>query len=156
MMIDSKLALLFSAILFLSGCSVLTKSPPHSTGAGVKADTAASNLELTEAAVSVSRSLGELASIEKASRVVSATEMSGAVSVDWAGPIEPLLRQIAMISGYRLRVLGTNPAIPVLVAVHAKDLPLAAVIRDVDLQAAKKASVKVYSDKLIIELRYMR
>ena len=155
MMIDTKLALLLSATLLLSGCSFLTKSPPHQA-AGVKPDTATPNLELTEAAVSVSRSLNELSSMEKGTRSVSRTEMSGTVSVDWSGPAEPLLRQIALISGYRLRVLGTNPAIPVLVSVYAKDLPLADIIRDIDLQAGKKAYVKVFPRSRIIELCYMK
>ena len=159
MMIDTKFAFLISASLFLSGllsgCAITTKSPPHQT-AGVRPDTAGPNLELTEAAVSVSRSLNELSSMEKASRVGRTTDMSGAASVDWSGPVEPLLRQIALISGYRLRVLGVNPAIPVLVTVNAKDLPLGAIIRDVDLQCAKKAYVKVFPESRIIKLRYMR
>jgi defect in organelle trafficking protein DotD len=61
-----------------------------------------------------------------------------------------------LISGYRLRVVGVNPAIPVLVTVNAKDLPLAAIVRDIDFQGARKASVKVYPQSRIIELRYMR
>jgi defect-in-organelle-trafficking protein DotD len=155
MMIDTKFAVLISASLLLSGCAVTTKSPPHQT-AGVRPDTAGPNLELTEAAVSVSRSLNELSAMTKASQVINTTDMAGAVSVDWSGPVEPLLRQIAKISGYRLRVLGVNPAIPVLVTVNAKDLPLGAIIRDIDLQSGRKAYVKVFPQSRIIELCYMR
>ena len=38
--------------------------------------------------------------------------MGGVTSIDWSGPIEPLLRQIAHASDYRLRVLGTRSGYP--------------------------------------------
>ncbi|MFU8797222.1 MAG: DotD/TraH family lipoprotein, partial [Gammaproteobacteria bacterium] len=82
--------------------------------------------------------------------------MPGKVSVDWAGPVEPLLKQISSISGYRFRVLGTRPAIPVMITVNAKDLPLTSVVRDIDFQSADKASVMVHHPTQTIELRYRR
>jgi defect in organelle trafficking protein DotD len=83
-------------------------------------------------------------------------EIPGTVSVDWAGPVEPLLLQIAKISQYRLRVLGVRPAIPVMITMNVKDIPLTTVVRDIDFQSVKKASVIVYPQTRIIELRYMR
>ncbi|MFU8797831.1 MAG: hypothetical protein ACNA7Y_03945, partial [Gammaproteobacteria bacterium] len=67
MMTDTKLALLISATILLSGCAILPKSAPNQK-AGMKPDTTTHNLELTEAAISISRSLSELAAIEKASK----------------------------------------------------------------------------------------
>jgi hypothetical protein len=158
-MIKTKLALIISIMLLLSGCTGMTKTPQAVT-TNVKADTVSPNRELTEASVSVSRSLSELAAMERAAlppgRLGPVAEIPGTVSVDWAGPVEPLLLQIAKISQYRLRVLGVRPAIPVMITMNVKDMPLTTVVRDNDFKSVKKASVIDYQKTRIIELRYMR
>jgi defect in organelle trafficking protein DotD len=159
-MIKTQFAFIISLILLLSGCTGMKKSPTKSVSTNVKADTASPSRELTEASVSVSRSLSELAAMERAAlppgRLGPVAEIPGTVSVDWAGPVEPLLLQIAKISQYRLRVLGVRPAIPVMITMNVKDIPLTTVVRDIDFQSVKKASVIVYPQTRIIELRYMR
>ena len=118
---------------------------------------------LAEAAVSVSDSLHQLAAVKRAAtpakkRMVSDLryELPGKASLDWSGPIQPLLAQIAQISHYRLRVLGTPPAVPIIISVTANNTPLTDLLRDIDFQAASQASVRVYHQKHghIIELRY--
>ncbi len=34
--------------------------------------------------------------------------MAQQVSIDWSGPVEPLLKQLANASGYRLRSIGAK------------------------------------------------
>lgn len=117
---------------------------------------------LAEAAVSVSHSLQNLDEIKRANtkpskRLVSMRRyrMPGRVSVDWSGPIEPILRRIVHGQGYRLRVIGVKPAIPVMVTLSDRDTPVTDVIRDIDFQAGSKASVRVFTKTHVVELRYV-
>ena len=82
--------------------------------------------------------------------------MDQLISVDWTGPVEPLLKRIARASHYRVRPLGVPPAIPVIVSVSAQDTLLAEVVRDIQLQIGKKARIKTYPGSRVIELRYLQ
>ena len=122
-------------------------------------------VKIAESARAISHSLGELAQIEKAVHPTlqmpippnpASIGMANRASVDWYGSAEPLLRKIALASGYRLNVLGQEPAVPVLVTVKATDEPLADILRDVIYQSARKADVVIYPRKKVIELRYFR
>lgn len=119
--------------------------------------------KLTEAATSVSQSLAKLAEIQHAvhpKATLPAGPNPGQIglgelaSVDWTGPIEPLLQKIAATSHYKFRVLGRPPAIPILVSVTAKHLPIADIIRDIKYQAENHADVVLYGEQHILELRY--
>jgi defect-in-organelle-trafficking protein DotD len=118
---------------------------------------------LAEAAVSTSDSLGQLAEIEKANAPKTklnapidgdAIGLGSLASVDWTGPIEPLVQKLANTGQYKYRVVGRRPAIPVLVAVYAVNMPVSDILRDANLQAGTKADIAVYANKKLIELRY--
>lgn len=120
---------------------------------------------LAEASYSVSRSIVDLAETEQAADPNLSLEpppspasygMGGLSTIDWSGPVEPLLRQIANASNYRVRVLGTQPAIPVLVTVNAKNQMLGDILRDVGFQCGRRASVVVFPGSRVIELRYAK
>lgn len=124
-----------------------------------------SQATLAEASYSVSRSSAELAETAQAAHPMPALEpppcpssygMGGVTSVDWSGPIKPLLDQIARASDYRVRVLGTEPAIPVLVTVYAKNVMLGDVIRDAGYQCGRRATVVIFPESRVIELRYAK
>lgn len=130
--------------------------PPASETASIK---------LAEAADSINKSLISLAQYEQADLPPSALKclpegdylnMPQSVSIDWSGPIEPLLKRIAAASNYNLRVLGVKPAVPVMVTLSAHDTPMAQVVRDTAFQAMTKAQVVVYPAKHLIELRYAK
>ncbi|MDF3054640.1 MAG: dotD [Gammaproteobacteria bacterium] len=158
------LAFITAAITLLSGCS----NRPPSTNIYYPTDSASENAQnkLAEAAVSTSSSLTRLAAIEKAthpsgklSPPMSVDQMNrvglGALtSIDWTGPIEPLVKELARISHYKFRVLGKRPAIPVLVATYAVNMPVGDILRDADYQAGNKADVIIYTNHRTIELRY--
>lgn len=123
--------------------------------------------QLAQAAVSVDKSLQELSAIKiatnpqvKMSAPINPSQlgMEQLSSIDWSGPIEPLLQKIAAASQYKLKVLGVAPAIPILVSVNAQNQPLADILRDVTFQAQNKAGIVVYPSKSaanrVIELRY--
>lgn len=121
-------------------------------------------IKLAEAAVSVSRSLDSLAEIEKAAHPclrmpppIDAPRFGLAclASVDWVGPVEPLVRRIAETTHYCLRVLGREPAIPVIVSINSKNIPFADILRNISLQIHKKACIVIYPHSRTIELRYI-
>lgn len=120
-------------------------------------------VKLAEAATSISHSLQRLAEIETSVHPgavlppppnPSLIGMDQLISVDWTGPVEPLLKRIAKASHYRVRALGVPPAIPVIVSVTAQDTLLADVLRNIELQIEKKARIKTYTRSRVIELRY--
>lgn len=121
--------------------------------------------KLAESATSISNSISDLAGIQRVTntRIISRPlpgptnyDMNGLVSVDWDGPIGPLVEKLGLLSGYRVRVLGDAPAIPVIVSVTAKDTPLAYILRDADFQGGSRANIIVLPAYRIIELRYAR
>jgi len=143
-------------IMLLSACS--TAKPPDN-------NFSAADSSLAEASYSVSRSLVDLAQTaqaahplpELASPPSPATYGMGMLStVDWSGPVEPLLLQIARASNYRLRVLGTAPAIPVLVTIYSRNTMLGDILRDVGYQCGRRATVVVFPESRVIELRYAK
>ncbi len=82
--------------------------------------------------------------------------MAELTSIDWSGPVEPLVRQVARAANYRVRVLGQPPAIPVIVTLYDKNRMLADVLSDIGYQCGRRASVIVYPESRVIELRYAK
>lgn len=122
-------------------------------------------VQLAEAATSISQSLTDLNAMEKTLAppvnckclpYPTSGDMCQLASIDWAGPIEPLLRRISWMTGFKLHVIGARPAIPVLVTISAKNTEIGYILRDANFQAASKASVCVYPGIRVIELRYGR
>ncbi len=152
-----KAAIIVLAAALATGCSK-TKTPTAPPAMGPDPSGT-----LTEAATSVSRSLVELAQIEQAAHPLTPIEaepnpnsygMGATASVDWSGPIEPLITHLAQITSYKIRVTGNAPAIPVLVTVYAKNVPVADILRDAAYQCGKRAQVIVFPETKTLELRY--
>lgn len=150
-----KITFAIISILALSSCAT-PQEQQYKSGADVS---------LAEASYSVSRSISSLSEIAQASRPLPTLEsppnpasygMGELTSVDWSGPVEPLLIQLANASNYRLRVLGRKPAIPVLVSVYDKNMMLADILRDVGFQCGRRANVIIFPDSRVIELRYAK
>lgn len=157
-MIDKQIYLMmFCSCLLLSSCSApkqQTEPPFRQT-----------QQSLAEASYAVSRSVVDLAETAQAAHPLpkiapppspATYGMGGLTSIDWSGPVEPLIRQIARAADYRVRVLGTQPGIPVLVTVYAKNMMLGDVLRDVGYQCGRRASVIVFPETRVIELRYAK
>lgn len=165
-----KTMLIGLSVVLVSACTSGEKVPPrliHRTVIVKPTDftTRQGEVKIAESARAISHSLDELAQIEKAVHPTlkmpvppnpASIGMANRASVDWYGPAEPLLRKIALASGYRLNVLGQQPAVPAIIAVKATDEPLADILRDIIYQSAKKADIVVYPRKKVIELRYYR
>jgi defect-in-organelle-trafficking protein DotD len=120
---------------------------------------------LAEASYAVSRSIVDLAETAQAAHPLpplapppspASYGMGGLTTVDWSGPVAALLKQIAFTTNYRFRVLGTDPAIPVIVTIYAKNQMMGDILRDVGYQCGRRATVVVYPDCRVIELRYAK
>lgn len=128
-------------------------------------DVSKTESSLAEASYSVSRSVVDLAETAQAAHPLpnltpppspATYGMAGLTTIDWSGPVEPLVRQIAKAANYRVVVLGTPPAIPVIVTVYTKNAMLGDILRDVGYQCGRRATVTVYPGQRVIELRYAK
>ena len=145
----------------LVGCASGTKI----VVVGSEKDSRTAEERLATTANSVSKSLQDLAEIDRAIHPQAVLpspvepEMIGMGqlgSVDWSGPVGPLVKKIAEATNYKFKVLGTPPAIPILISVTAKDTPLADILRDASFQCGNRANIVTYPASRIIELRYVR
>lgn len=158
-----------SLILALSACSDSTpisrlQVQYMTTNAApiMKTDTKA-QAQLAQASASIDQSAQQDASIQLATHPEAkvapgldpaTTHMTQISSLNWYGPLQPLLAKIAVTAGYQLRVLGNEPATPILIVINAQQQPLATILQNTIYQAAGKANVNVYPSTKIIELRY--
>lgn len=157
----NKLVVFSIASILLVGCKGATvfMKPP------VNAPSDDATIKLAQAASSVSDSMLEMQRIEKVIipqnkdntlTIPNAYNLQNRASVDWSGPIEEVTLRVARAAHFRLRVLGKEPAVPVLISLNAKDMSLAEILRDIDYQAGKKATIYVYPNSQVVELRYAK
>lgn len=142
--------------LALTACaSKPVVQPPSSTD---KANTL-----LAESARSIDHSLIALDATEQAANppqsVSSAPDpstygMAIPASLVWSGPVEPALREIATAASYKVKVIGTAPAIPVLVYVNEPHSTLGDLLRNIGLQCKNQAQIVLFPRTKTIELRY--
>jgi hypothetical protein len=76
------------------------------------------------------------------------------IFIDWSGPVEQLLADLANLTGYHAQVIGSTPVIAPLVTLNHHHIKVLDVIRDAALQIHQKADLVVYPDEQLIELRY--
>ena len=136
----------------------------ESTVENSRYDEQASNIKLAESAASVSRSLQELARIERSvhnvqhvrddSSIIQA-RLDGRTTVDWTGRLDTLLKKIAKTGNLKYRAVGNQPAIPLIVSVNEKDVLITDLIRNVAYQVQNQASVTLTKDK-VIQLQYLK
>ncbi|MFN3234859.1 MAG: type IVB secretion system lipoprotein DotD [Gammaproteobacteria bacterium] len=142
--------------LLLSGCAAHQPRPDPNVPDSATAT-------IAEAAASVSRSLDDLNQMEQAEKPLLTRPtpkggtfegLHGVATIDWSGPIEPIVRQIANEAHYRFIRIGQDPAIPVIVTVAARNERLSDILLNIGYQGGQRASVMVYPSRKIIQLRY--
>ncbi len=157
----NKLVMLLLACGLLTGCgsTALYKKPPYN------APSDDASIKLAEAATSVSDSMLEMARVEKVIKpankdniltIPNSFNLQARASVDWSGPIEEVTARVARAAHFRLRILGKEPAVPVLISLNIKDESLAEILRNIDYQANRKAYIHVYPNSQVVELRYAK
>lgn len=81
--------------------------------------------------------------------------MGGRIDIDWTGPVGPLIDRLARMTNYRLKILGNEPAIPIVVTITNRRAVIADVLQNASYQAARRAHILVYPCNRVIELRYI-
>lgn len=163
--------ILFIAVgtLLLSGCAETVKNEVNlhyipTNKAPAELNNQDAQIQIAEAASSVGKSLQQLSAMEMSKNPqpqlpeidAQTTGMTQITSLDWYGPVLPLLEQIAKATGYKVLVLGDAPPIPVIVSISVKNQVMADLLRNVVYQVHNKASITVNPAKRMIELRYFR
>ena len=154
-----KFFILILVSILLAGCGKVFRKPP------VNDPSDDATIKLAEAATSVSDSMLEMARVEKVITppnkdntltIPNAYNLQTRATVDWSGPVEELTSRIAKAAHFRLRILGKEPSIPVLISLTIKDESLGEILRNIDYQAGKKAYIHVYPNSQVVELRYAK
>lgn len=153
---NGKIFVLSAMLLLLAACT------PYRVDQQLVAEPDPVALRLAAAADRASTALQTLASVEQArnpSVAIQAVphapqELRRTVSVNWVGPIEPLLLSLSDRAGYQLQVNGDKPPVPVVVSIQAREKSVVDVLRDLGLQAGRRADVVVDPARRIVELNY--
>lgn len=123
--------------------------------------------QIAEVAGSIDRSLVALYEVERAKKPIDIgikaepypepiyPGLKRLFNVDWAGPVEPLLRDIAMLTDYRLKVMGDEPAIPVLVTIENDKITAHELLREIRAEVYLRADILIFPDSGVIELHYL-
>lgn len=80
--------------------------------------------------------------------------MGGTADIDWTGPIEPLIRKLADMTDYKLKILGSEPTIPIIVSISQDKAVIADILKNAGMQAGKRANIVVFPANRVIEVRY--
>lgn len=119
-------------------------------------------VDTAEAATSVSRALNDLANVKNVQNHLIREEdespplvLTRLLTIDWSGPVEPILKQVAQASQLRLKVLGHEPAIPVIVSLDRHETMAYDVLQDIQGQVSGRASIVVFPTSGVIELHYL-
>lgn len=86
--------------------------------------------------------------------VVLPPEAVQPVTIDWNGPIELLLEEMAKRAGYSFRMTGNKPANPFMVSISAHEEPLFGIVRRAGAMAHGYADIGFNPSTRIIEIRY--
>ena len=120
------------------------------------------SMMLAQAADKASNALETLAAVEQ-KRTPSAElpaitgappELMRAVTLNWVGPVDQIVKLLADKASYRFVPLGSVPATPVTVNVDVTNKPVIEVLRSVGLQLGARADVYVDSNERLVALTY--
>ncbi|WP_235603453.1 DotD/TraH family lipoprotein [Piscirickettsia litoralis] len=81
--------------------------------------------------------------------------LNKSISINWYGPINSVVKNIANALGFHYQEFGKQPSLPVLVNINEKSTAALVVLQDIELQANNKATIKILPQQKIISLRYL-
>jgi defect-in-organelle-trafficking protein DotD len=162
--------LVVSLAFLLTGCANESKKVVDlnlryvtSNSTPINSSDGAAQAQLSQAATSIGHSLQELSAIQIATHPgvampspanAETNGMGKVASLNWTGPVEGVVKEIAAESGYTVHILGDTPAIVPIVVLSARHQTLATILRNVQYQVAGKADIRTYPQSGVIELRY--
>lgn len=159
-----------SIFALLSGCA--GPADEYDTGSASRKITitphaAAANMEtegaIAEAARAATASLQKLAKLQYATqpkldetfRQEFSVELSGLASIEYTGPCEPLIEQIAATADVSVNKIGNPTATPIIVSVSAKSAPLSEIVQNIAYQIQSHARISFNSETKVIEIIYL-
>lgn len=142
-------------LISMTACGTTTVTP-------LVAENDPVSLRIAQAAEKASKSLDTIAGIEQYRTPMPPMEdFSGAppalaqpVTVTWSGPAEQIVQTLALKAGYRYRIAGIQPPLPLTVNVNSYEQPLIDLLRDIGLQLGNRADVAVDAKNSVVQLRY--
>lgn len=155
-------ALCVSLCVSITGCSSALRKNTEASAARQPLDSDIAS-ELVTAAKSIESSLALLARTQQdhnvpllntAPLMTPEGGMSGTADIDWTGPIEPLVRKLADMTDYKLKILGNEPAIPIIISISQNKAIIADILKNAGMQAGKRANIVVFPANRVIEVRY--
>ncbi len=162
---------LFLGSVLLTGCgdagsSGSTQADPLLKSIVIKAPLSSPHkdaaYQIAEATKSASNSLAQLAKIQsyqhpdyyKTPQKVVKSNVKGTVSIDYIGPIEPLLKKLAKSANVKYRKLGKQTGTPIIVSVKYDNASLRDVVENIAYQAQNHAIVEV-NKQGAVQIRYL-
>lgn len=118
--------------------------------------TAAKTVETSLALLARTQEENNVPLLNTAPLVTPEGGMSGKADIDWTGPIEPLVRKLAGMTDYKVKVLGNAPAIPIIISISQDNAIIADVLKNAGMQAGKRANIVVFPANRVIEIRYAK
>jgi hypothetical protein len=156
------------AALTLAGCSSQPKPERimkyiTTDSAPVGSNNASTEQELMQASSSVSTSMQNLSAVQSAATPAvrtpapitpQGTGMTQRVSINWIGPVQPILQKLAGNAGYRVQVIGSKPSMPIIVSINVHNQALADIYRSIVYQSQSQASLSLHASQRLIILHY--
>lgn len=151
-----KIVLSLCLLVSVAACSYTRPDPQ------LVAEPNAVTLRLAQAADRAANALDNLAAIEQTRTPTdlpplaasAPPELRRSVTVNWIGPAEPIVKQLADRASYELKVTGNSPETPVIVSINVRNQPVIESLRDIGLQLGGRAALKVDASLKIVELSY--
>ena len=119
-------------------------------------------LRLAEAADRAANSLNVLAAAEQNKSAVELPPLAAgapialrrSITVDWVGPVEPIVKKLADRASYSFLVSGKTPEVPIITNLNVRSQPVVEVLRDIGLQMNDRGTLKVDANRKVIEINY--
>lgn len=80
--------------------------------------------------------------------------MNQVTSLTWTGPIDQVTRTLSEMAGLQFRIGGKAPPLPLVVSVDAHQQPIGQILRDIGLQAGRRADIIINTTTKTLDLRY--
>ncbi len=147
----------FAAVFSLSACENIIESKPQMVASPDRI-----SLMLAEAADRSAKALETLSAIEQyqnpevsvAPIENAPAELNRAVTTNWIGPVDVIVKSLADKAGYGFMVMGDEPPVPIIVSIDVENRRIIDVLRDIGLQMGTRADVRVNDKYGMIEVQY--
>jgi defect-in-organelle-trafficking protein DotD len=152
--------LALSALVLVAACA--PGKPYKYKNPQLVADPDKVSAQLAQAADRASNALQTLAAVEQTRTPSASTaplddvpmELKRAVSIEWVGPAEEVLLQMANRASYSFDVIGEGPSNPLIVTLNVENTPIIDVLRSIGYQVGTQGDVSVDAVQKRVELRY--